>query len=328
MMAYKKTTWIDNGPPGISAPYLNNLETQYDEVKAELQRTDGASDIKPQAINVQIQDTAGHFTSANVEDALAELVGTVQSGKSAIASSLAAMNQAATSAETHAQLAAKIRDISKDANATTSQVLTGKTFYQGGAKRTGTMPNRGKTIITPGTTNKTIAAGCHAGTGYVVGDSNLKAENIKKGVNIFGVTGSFSEKITELHAGDTFAVKDSRQYDLAPLPMEYRKYYEVIVGVPGQCTVMIDYRGHRDTYSHSRLYVAVNDIRITSEHELYYSSWSTYTLGTVEFSAGDAIQIYARRVSSNAGEIRNGTFGFDVTPFLNLIAGGITVTTC
>jgi hypothetical protein len=46
-------------------------------------------------------------------------------------------------------------------------------------------------VITPGTSNKAIPAGYHNGEGYVVGDSNLKAENIKKGVSIFGVNGSF-----------------------------------------------------------------------------------------------------------------------------------------
>ena len=47
--------------------------------------------------------------------------------------------------------------------------------------------------ITPSTTNQ---IGCHAGrycTGNIIvlGDSNLKAENIKKDVNIFGVTGTY-----------------------------------------------------------------------------------------------------------------------------------------
>ncbi len=71
-MAYGKTHWNPGGPPGISSPYLNNLETQYDEVKAELQRTDGASDIKPQAINVLLQDTNGYFASNTLAEALKE----------------------------------------------------------------------------------------------------------------------------------------------------------------------------------------------------------------------------------------------------------------
>lgn len=50
----------------------------------------------------------------------------------------------------------------------------------------------GKTI-TPGTSQQTAVASGRYTTGavYVAGDADLKSENIKSGVNIFGVTGSF-----------------------------------------------------------------------------------------------------------------------------------------
>ena len=45
--------------------------------------------------------------------------------------------------------------------------------------------------ITPGTSNKTIASGRYlTGTQTIMGDANLIAENIKKGVSIFGVAGA------------------------------------------------------------------------------------------------------------------------------------------
>lgn len=51
--------------------------------------------------------------------------------------------------------------------------------------------------ITPGTSNKTIASGRYlTGTQTIKGDSNLVAENIKKGVSIFGVNGSFEGGVT------------------------------------------------------------------------------------------------------------------------------------
>lgn len=56
-----------------------------------------------------------------------------------------------------------------------------------------TEANVGQQIITPGTINKVISKGFHDGTGYVKGDSNLKASNIKAGVSIFGVTGTVKE---------------------------------------------------------------------------------------------------------------------------------------
>lgn len=57
--------------------------------------------------------------------------------------------------------------------------------------------------ITPGTSSRTIAAGTYcSGTQTIQGDGNLKAENIVKGVSIFGVTGSH-----ECEAGDGYVCK-------------------------------------------------------------------------------------------------------------------------
>ena len=55
---------------------------------------------------------------------------------------------------------------------------------------TGTMPDNGVVTIVPTTTNQTIAAGYHDGSGYVEGDADLVADNIKQGVNLFGVDGT------------------------------------------------------------------------------------------------------------------------------------------
>lgn len=70
---------------------------------------------------------------------LDEVKQSVSDGKNQIASAITGMGQTASGSDTFAQLSGKIRDISKDANAAVGDVLTGKTFYQGGVKRTGTM---------------------------------------------------------------------------------------------------------------------------------------------------------------------------------------------
>ena len=55
------------------------------------------------------------------------------------------------------------------------------------------LPTQGSTTITPGTSQKTAVSSGRYTTGnvYVAGDSDLVASNIKSGVNIFGVTGTF-----------------------------------------------------------------------------------------------------------------------------------------
>lgn len=145
----------------------------------------------------------------------------IETKKGFIVSAINDMGQSADITDTHAQLAAKIKAISSDANADVSDVLKGKTFYAGGQKRTGTleltgdataaqvlsgytfyntnpkskltgaMPNRGAMVITPSVNNQAIPAGYHNGSGYVQGDANLISSNIAYGKTIFGVTGTF-----------------------------------------------------------------------------------------------------------------------------------------
>lgn len=80
-----------------------------------------------------------------------------------------------------------------DATAVAGDILSGKIAYVNGSKLTGTMPNRGAYNITPGTSNIAIPAGYHNGSGVVYGDPDLVANNIKSGVNIFGVVGTVLE---------------------------------------------------------------------------------------------------------------------------------------
>jgi hypothetical protein len=83
---------------------------------------------------------------------------------------------------------------SAEGTATTSSVLAGYTFSNDSdTGLTGTIASLGATSYTPGTTNKTIAAGKYiSGTQTILGDANLITANIKSGISIFGVTGSTS----------------------------------------------------------------------------------------------------------------------------------------
>lgn len=76
-------------------------------------------------------------------------------------------------------------------NAAVGDVVAGKTFTNDAGEQTGTMTDRGTVNITPSTSNQSIEAGKHSGSGVVYGDADLVAGNIKSGVNIFGVAGSF-----------------------------------------------------------------------------------------------------------------------------------------
>ena len=77
---------------------------------------------------------------------------------------------------------------------TAADLLAGKELIdQDGNPLTGSMPSLTAQTITPGVSDQVIAAGRYlSGDVTVDGDSNLVASNIKSGVNIFGVNGSYS----------------------------------------------------------------------------------------------------------------------------------------
>ena len=89
-----------------------------------------------------------------------------------------------------------------DATATAGDILNGKTAYVKGEKVTGTISSKSAATYTPGTSNQTIAAGQYlAGAQTIKGDANLLADNIKKGVSIFGVTGTLEDRKRCLYLG-------------------------------------------------------------------------------------------------------------------------------
>lgn len=84
-----------------------------------------------------------------------------------------------------------------DANATASEILSGKTAYVNKVKVTGSMSNRGSNDVTvTGTSGTSIPAGYYDGSGKAVIDStsatNLVATNIRDGVTILGVEGTMT----------------------------------------------------------------------------------------------------------------------------------------
>jgi hypothetical protein len=119
--------------------------------------------------------------------------------KTSIISILQSAGVSASTDETLGELIAKI-DTTLDSRVTPAgtavagNVLSGKTFINStGQTITGTMTNRGGAqTVTPGTSNKTLYSGYYSGNITVSGDTDLTAANIKSGVNIFGVTGTYT----------------------------------------------------------------------------------------------------------------------------------------
>ena len=80
-----------------------------------------------------------------------------------------------------------------DATAAAADILKDKTAYVNGQKVTGTITSVNAQTIIPTTTDQTVNGNVFlAGAITVAGDANLLAENIKSGVTIFGVTGTYT----------------------------------------------------------------------------------------------------------------------------------------
>lgn len=93
-----------------------------------------------------------------------------------------------------------------DATAAVAEILSGKTAYARGAKLTGTMPNNGAATgtITTKAQQYTIPMGYHDGSGKVSISTSEQAKiiagNIKQGITILGVQGSYGGEAVSAQA--------------------------------------------------------------------------------------------------------------------------------
>ncbi|MCL6456722.1 MAG: tail fiber protein [Gorillibacterium sp.] len=169
-------------------------------------------------------------------------------GKTAIAAAITGMGQAVSGSDTFAVLASKVADISDDATAAVGEVLTGKTFYQGGGKKAGTMPNRslaalagghiapvsikpdggGNLVVEPYTGYYTSGVYENGYGSILVNDPDFVAANIRNGVNIFGLVGSMIEG-KQWASGSVAVVNYNSYYRTTVSGLNFRPNYVISV---------------------------------------------------------------------------------------------------
>ncbi|MBS4173470.1 hypothetical protein [Bacillus sp. FJAT-49736] len=183
-------------------------------------------------------------------------------------------------------------------NAGAGDVLAGKTASSDNGEFIGTMPNKGAITFTPGTANQIIPAGYHNGLGIVKGDSKLIANNIKSGVTIFGVLGTYGS----VQPGDTLVhsnptVKTTNQMN------SYAKVKETAITKGGKFRVKFD-AAQTTSASTSYARVYVNGVPIGIERELNGSSYVTFT-EDIDVPDNGLIQVYGKNTAGVGVNVRN-----------------------
>lgn len=121
----------------------------------------------------------------------------------------------------------------QDANATSAEILSGKTAYVNKVKVTGNMPNRGAQVIsiTTASTSTIISNGYHDGSGYAQIDSTELAKliptNIRADVTVLGITGTMSGS-EDVHA-TTSVITPSTTTQIVTPPTGYNYFTQFTV---------------------------------------------------------------------------------------------------
>lgn len=125
----------------------------------------------------------------------------------------------------------------QDATVAVAEMLSGKTAYARGSKLTGTMPNNGAVTGSIETKDGTfsIPLGFHDGSGVVsislAEQAKLIAANIKSGIEILGVIGSYSGEAVTAQSKDNIVPKTTAQTILPDPEFDYLSQV-VVTAIP------------------------------------------------------------------------------------------------
>ena len=185
------------------------------------------------------------------------------------------------------------KTISVTPRVTTAGYVSAGTAGNSSVSLTASVTTKAAATITPGTTNQTIASGTYlTGTQTISGDSNLVAGNIKSGVSIFGVNGSYTG------SGGTSMNVQVAQSTSRATSTSYTSVISLTCSVAGKYDIYWScFRSSTGGTNGSQLYIAGS---------AYGTANTTFTnhiqnnhLTGVTLSANQTVAVYARSRGSN-----------------------------
>lgn len=205
-----------------------------------------------------------------------------------------------------------------DATASASDIRSGKTAYVNGRKLTRTIPNQAAQTITPGTTDKTISSGKYlSGTQTIKGDSKLVASNIKSGISIFGVTGTYTGSSSgsssgsglpnTIIAGDTPVIANWTGMNITSTTMTDTKI-SITIKRAGTYRFKIPAVA-KSSFSSGSPTVSLYKNGDSANSTTITSSTVECVSFDLECAVGDVISVYAKAVGSNYSSTTVTVFG-------------------
>lgn len=193
-----QTVSPDSGYDALSSITVNAISSTY--VGSGISRK-SSSDLTANGATVNVP--AGYYSSAASK--------AISSGSATAPASISGSN-ATVSTGTNTLTLTKIVNVTPSVSA---GYVSAGTAGNSSVSLTASVTTKASTTITPGTTNQTIASGTYlTGTQTISGDADLVAANIKKGIQIFNVTGSYTSDATattdDIVSGETAYVDGSK----------------------------------------------------------------------------------------------------------------------